>query len=170
MSALDDQLRELQGRKLKVEFFKLLRKSIGDVTEARFKEVEKEVKDQIFAFVDAQVDMIESGEITKKSEITGVFSDEQFKALSLLADKVANKTNISNPYGENEARKSTQKPKYPQDKVSFALQHRNLENKEVKVRSLGEAKGKIVGLDAPNVVVQLLTGQTVEVSLGDIII
>jgi len=176
MSKLTEQLKELQRKQLKVEFFQFLKKSIGEVNDPKYKEAEKEVKDQIFAFIDAQIDMIESGEVTKSEEISRVFSDEQFQALALLADKVANKTLVSpnageNPYGGKTPKPAPQaKPVAQQDKVSFALQHRHLENKEVKVKSLGGAQGKIVGLDAPNVVAQLVTGQTVETPLGDIII
>ena len=84
MSALDDELKELRSRKLKAEFFALLRNSVGEVDASKFKDVEKEVKDEVFAFIDAQVDIIESGEVRHKGELDTLFSESDVKTLKLL--------------------------------------------------------------------------------------
>ena len=173
MSVLDQQLKELQQRKLKVEFFKHIKGKIGDVSNQTFKDVEKEVKDQVFAFIDAQVDMIEGGEIETKEEVSNVFSDEQVKALVLLANKVANRApEQSNPYSQEPTSPPPQAPinNSTQDKISFALSHRHLDGKEVKVKSQGGSTGVVVGLDAPNIVISLTNGTTVAVPPGDLIV
>lgn len=56
--------------------------------------------------------------------------------------------------------------KRPQDKVSFALANRHLENKRVTVRTRdGQVGGVVTGLDSPNVWVKTDTGHTVPVPL-----
>ena len=53
-----------------------------------------------------------------------------------------------------------------QDKISFALAHRHLGNKNVVVKGHGE--GKCVGIDAPHIIVKLISGMTVQVSPSEI--
>ena len=57
-----------------------------------------------------------------------------------------------------------------QDKISFALKHRALGDREVKIRSMGMATGKVTGIDAPHIVVHLTTGQYVHVPPEDLIV
>lgn len=179
MSKLDEQLKELQSRKLKVEFFKLLKTTIGDVSpKDGMKDIEKEVKDQLFAFIDAQVDMIESGEVKSNGEINTLFEDTEVQILKKMVEKVSQKQ--IDPYkttGVNETLKTNGVEQTQpvnamdkQDKIQFALKHRNLGGKDVKVKSLGNASGTVTGIDAPNIVVQLANGQYVQVPPQDIIL
>lgn len=173
MSILDEQLKELQGRKLKVEFFNLLKKNIGSISDPKFKSVEKEVKDDLFTFIQAQVDMIEGGEVKSKSEINELFNEDTVKTLLILAEKVKSKQTSSRQTQEpvKQADSLENQLDYSKaDKISFALQYRHLGGKDIKVSSQGGAKGKVVGVDAPYIVVQLLNGQTVSVPPKDIMV
>ena len=127
MSKLDDQLKELKERKLKVEFFKLFKKTVGNIPAGEFKSVEKEIKDKLFAFIDSQIDMIESGEVTKTTEIEGAFSSEEFAVLKIFANKAMNKeASPKTPASPPSVVESKQ------DKISFALAHRHLGGKKVE--------------------------------------
>lgn len=176
MSVLDEQLKELQGRKLKVEFFQLLKSKLGDITETKYKNVEKEIKDDLFAFIDAQVGLIEGGEVRSEAEVGSIFNDEQAKALLLLADKVINKAPQETPYNNQNPPANTPMNPAPQtdmnkqDKISFALQHQKLGGKKVTIPSHGGATGEVTGLDAPYIGVTLTNGQYVKVLPKDIVL
>lgn len=178
MSRLDEQLKELQTKKLKAEFLKLLKNKVGDVTNDKFKSVEKEIKDQVFAFLDARVDMIESGEIKQESELKGLFSSDEVEVLKLLAQRAASKQNKvsqpkeikENPYKTTgvEAAPEITAELTPAEKIKFAQELRHLDAKEIKMKD--GSSGTVVGLDAPHVIVQLYNGVSVRVKPEDVIV
>lgn len=170
MSALDDELKELRSRKLKAEFFALLRNSVGEVDASKFKDVEKEVKDEVFAFIDAQVDIIESGEVRHKGELDTLFSESDVKTLKLLINKVQNKTSTETPYDKKTPPKAPPVDMNKQDKIGFAIKHQQLGGKEVKVISMDNATGTVTGLDAPYIGVTLKNGEYVKVLPQDILL
>ena len=166
MSKLDEQLKELQIKKLKVEFLKLLRNNIGDVTGDQFKEIEVEVKEEVFAFLDAQIDMIESGEIKTTNEVTQLFNDDEVNALKLFAQKAISKQN--QPIKQSPSVNNIENNNFStQDKIRFAQEHRHLGGKMVKLKDGNE--GKVVGLDAPSVLISLYNGVTVGYNVKDIV-
>lgn len=84
-----------------------------------------------------------------------------------------NTTPQNNPFGSDNPTPQTRQRRPSmaptQDKVSFALQNRHLENKEVSVTTAnGVVNGTVRGLDAPFVVVQTETGQTIDATLDSI--
>jgi hypothetical protein len=172
MGKLDDEIRQLHLRKSKIDFFKLLKNNIGNVAGDKFKQIEKEVKDELFAFIDAQVDMIDSGQM-QKTELERLFTEDEVLILKKLANRAANKVNQAAPKQPLKATPTNTQPaqvETKQDKVQFALAHRHLANKEVKVKSYDMASGVVTGVDAPNVIVGLDNGVYVKVLPEDLVL
>ena len=168
MSKLNDQFKEIQTKLLKAEFFKLVKDNLSKIDSGKFKDVAKEVKDQVNAFLDAQVDIIESGEV-RKEEITSLFTSDEVATLKLLAARASGKKPSMNqgPPPKQEPKKERDHIDTP-DKISFALKHRNLGGKRVQINDKGS--GMCIGLDAPYVVVKLDNGTTVEVLPQELIL
>jgi hypothetical protein len=172
MSLLDEQLKELQTRKLRVEYFKFLKSKIGDVAKDSFKEVEKEIKDLLFSYIDNQINQIELGKIDNPA--INELSTEDIAILKVFIEKIKNTTAQDQvpkkaeiapiaPIAPQNA-PTTSKP----DKISFALKHRALGGKTVEILSRNRERGTVVGIDAPNIVVQLLSGSVIQADLTDI--
>ncbi len=175
MSKLDDQLEDLKIKKLKVIFLQLIRAAVGNVADDKFKAVEKEVKDQVFAFIDSQVDMIESGEYKSNLEIKKLFNDEEVIVLKKLVERAKNssttkidvtlKPNNGSPGApvttpiRNTQPQELSKP----DKIAFAIQHRSLGGQTVTLPSHGNKSGKVVGIDAPYIIVNVGPKQNLSV-------
>lgn len=176
MSKLEDQLKELQTKKLKSDFFKYLKGSLNDLKfeENRFDDVKSEVMESMNAFIDAQIDMIESGEINQKQELEELFNSEEVKVLKLMASKALNKQ-TNNPLGEPRPQVVLTKEQRiaeltANDPVKFALRHRHLEGKSVQFTNQdGTFNGKVVGLNAPNIILEMPSGNKVQVHVDQII-
>ena len=179
MGKLDDDLKKLHAQKLKAEFLKLLRTAVGDVSDPKFKTIEKDVKDEVFAFFDAQIDMIESGEIRNSQELDTLFSTNEIEVLKIIVQRATKNgietTEPTGPYSKETPTTETPKPTpktemSTPDKISFALEYRHLGGKTVKVKSHDGASGEVTGIDAPNIVVHLANGQYVYVPPEDLIV
>jgi len=168
MSKLNDQFKEIQTKLLKAEFFKLAKESLSKIDSgSKFKDVAKEVKDQVNAFIDAQIDIIESGDV-KEAEIASLFTSDEVATLKLLAARAGKKVVKGQEPPAKQEPKRQREPIDTPDKISFALQHRNLGGKRVQIKDKGS--GACVGLDAPYVVVKLDNGTTVEVLPQELIV
>ena len=173
MSNLDDQLKELQLQKLRATFLKKLKEAVGNTSGETYQEIEEEVKDQIFSYFDSQIELIESGKTSQKQERDDAagFSPEQTAILRVLADRAIVKQ--GSPGGSQnvgEPPESQLKPvvENKQDKIQFALAHRHLDGKEVKLAN--GATGIVTGLDAPNVVIKLTAGGYAQVPPEELIV
>ncbi len=172
MGKLDDQLKDLQRKRLKANFLKKLKSVVGNTAAEDFREVEKEVKDQVFAYFDAQVDMIEAGEQVDAEEETSkvlqFFSPEQVAILGTLADRAMGKAEVRLVEQPGQLPQPPQKPAVVQDKIRFALEHRHLGGKQVKLSD--GSTGVVTGIDAPHIIVSLTNGRYVNVVPGDLIL
>lgn len=177
MSRLQEELREIESKLLKIKFFKEVKKNIGAMITDKKDEVKKEVQDELSAFIDTQIDMIESGEIRQQKEIDELFSSEEVRALKLVASKALGKNNVfSTEESPNPSKPQTKLTKEQRlaemtanDPIKFALKHRHLENKTVKVQNEnGLVSGKVIGLQAPNVVLELNNGSKIHVHVNKI--
>lgn len=174
MRKLDEQLLELQKQKLKADFLRLLRSTIENTSDTDYTEVEKEVKEEVFAFFDSHIDMIENGESPNMPETEIVvkedFSIKQRTILKQMADKLDSKqvmkdlTSIS-----KEVPKDPSIDMNKSDKIAFALQYRSLGGKTMQIKSMGNAKGVVTGMDAPYIVLRLETGRYVQVPVEDLV-
>jgi len=168
MSRLNDLHKEIQAKLLKVEFFNLVKDNLNKIESNKFKEVAKEVKDEINAFIDAQIDIIDSGEIRQEIELETLFTSEEVKTLKALASRAMGKTKKQTPKQPTKDTSADKELVDTPDKISFALAHRNLGGKRVEIKDKGN--GVCVGLDAPYVVVKLDNGTTIEVLPQELII
>lgn len=174
MSKLEEQLKELQTKKLKADFFKNVKENLFAMVPKKEDGIEVDVVNEIAAFIDAQVDMIESGEIKTTKEINSLFTTDEVEALKRIAGKVLNKPEVPNAFPNNNNNKALTKQERllqmtANDPIKFALKHRHLENKNVTVNNDGTIfNGKVVGLQAPNVVVETNSGQRIAVHIDKI--
>jgi hypothetical protein len=161
MSKLDDQLKELQRRKAKIELYNAAFKSMKFHSD-KFKDIAQEVRLEIDGFIADKIFKIEDGEVEQPTE---AFTDQEVKILKKMANMAAERAK------EPTARPQEPKVKKPvaetQDVLSFALKYRSWGGKNVNVAKAG--KGKVVGMEAPHILVKLETnGMTVKVPPEDI--
>lgn len=168
MSKIDDQIRELQLRKTKIEFLEHILKSAQDYDHVGFKEVKEEVVSRLEKFVNDSIEEIESG-VSGSNGSSGELTQEDIQVVKMLAQKAKNK--INNTTTRTPPAQPKQKPVAdPNDKLNFALNNRHLADKRVSVANNEnmQVHGKVVGLDAPNVIVKTDTGPTIEVPITNI--
>lgn len=181
MSKIDDLMKQLQEKKTVIEAYNLIADSLGEtLKDEKFEGIREDVSGKVAEFLIREIESVEEGAVqatpsqgTTPGNIEGL-SQEQLQALVQVADKVMNKTAApqNNPFGSGGGPVQPRKRPAPapsQDKVKFALQNRHLENKEVTVTTeSGVVNGTVRGLDAPFVVVQTETGQTIDAPLDSI--
>lgn len=176
MSKIDDQIKELQVKKRKVEFLNSLKGFISNSTTSKeFSDVKKEIEILVNEFVENQIKIIEDGEAPKSENPANQLADNEVVVLKDMVTRFLSKTNQVTKEKEIEVPKvQVEKQRIPmpqQDKISFALANRHLDHKRVKVITQnGNVSGIVCGLDAPNVVVKTDNGYTIEVTLDKIII
>lgn len=183
MSFLDAEIKRLQAQKLKVEFYKHIKGLVEGIKEPKFADVSKEIIDNVSAFIDSHIDMIETGEIDTVEQVKRVFNEDEinnlkslsseFSLINALITRAKSRQNLVSEDKTNPAPKlSSEKPvtniETP-DKIKFALQNRHLADKTVMVTTRdGEVKAKVQGIDAPYIIVKTETGHTAQVSLDNI--
>lgn len=178
MSKLDNQIKELQARKSKVECLVTVKKQVFEAVK-EYKAIGTEVRELVDSFIDAQVDIIENGE-TPSLLSDNEFSKGELEVLHQLILRATPKVakgmidnSLKNPESFTPIEKDNSTPVKPTaavpDKIQFALANKHLDNKQVKVDVNGvQVIGVVVGLDAPHVIVKTATGQTVQVTLDKI--
>jgi len=149
-SKLEIQLEKLKRKMDKVSYYK-------DIKMAIYKEAEKyntpictEVKEELNRFIDKMINLIENEEESSKQQ-TVTISTQTSTEVNLPTEVVQ------------------EKPPNKQDKMAFALEHRNLGGKTVILSTPnGEVEGTVNGLDCPNVIVATVTGYVVTVHIDKI--
>lgn len=181
MSKIDDLMKQLQEKKTVIEAYNLIADSLGKTLEdKKFDEIREDVSGKVAEFLISEIESVENGALQAapiQSSPAGLegLSPEQIQALAQVANKVMNKTTVQNdPFSGSNNTTAQPKQRRPippasQDKIRFALQNRHLENKEVSVTTEnGVINGTVRGLDAPFVIVQTETGQTIDAPLESI--
>ncbi len=191
MTLLEQQLAELQAKKNRVDEFKILIAKITDSpnTTTVSKEVIEFIEKRITA-IESGSDVLgidtPVATLSFTDDEVGVLKQ---MANKILTNKVSPPVPIQNPeikdrtthasgaFGDEETeelppkrpnpKQPTQPPKRAanQDKISFAMAHRHLAEKRCTVVTATGNKvgGKIVGMDAPYLVVQTDTGHAINV-------
>ena len=169
MSKIDDQIKELQLKKKKIEFLNHILKSAKDYKHKDFDDIKESVIEDLEKFVTNAIVGIENGSGVNWD---GLMDQNDLAILKTMVNKVKNRpapTPKNQPYNNSSPEKK--KPVAdPNDKLSFALNNRHLANKRVTVANDQnmQVQGEVVGLDAPNVVVRTDAGPTINVPIDKV--
>ena len=172
MSKIQDQIKALQLKQKKIEYVSYLADLIKNDTKCvDFKDVQKEIVERIEPFLLRMMTEIEDG-VSSQPETAGL-SQEQIDALKKVADRVLTKAPEPTIKDVQPAHRPVQpKQELPtHDKMRFALDNRHLADKRVQVLNDQNAPiyGKVVGLDAPFLVIQTETGPVINVPIDKIV-
>lgn len=186
MSTLEEQIAALQFQKHKAELFKNMLKLIADLqVEEQFKEAFNEAFLEVNDFIKSKIDSIESRKAVQAvTEETSFTADEMniLRAVIARASQLTLGNPPAQPAGANGAFANEDDPQPPprrpnpvnrkdttQDKIRFAMANRHLDSKRVTViTNNGTIGGKVVGIDAPHIIVKTDTGHTIPVDLENI--
>lgn len=195
MSLLDQQLKELQVKKFKILYFQqileLLTLSPSNLvgSEQVEKPAQEEAIKELTDFITTRISSIENGEPEKELKPFpqgGFYTKPQLDMLLELANRALERTkplqppkNDNSTFGSDEeefvSAKQVNSKKKPvrsgHDVLAFAMQYRHLDQKTCSVTTKnGEVAGKIVGTEAPFLVVQTETGHTIKVPPESVIV
>lgn len=186
MNLLEQQLKDLQTKKEKITYLKEVIQALellGKPDEGN--EPATEARGQVIAelteFITNQVAAIESGNTIQIVPTTqtsvGQFSEDDVATLKMVISRTRAKYQESlntNTFANEDITVPpkvvipAKKPKTT-DMIRFAMENKHLERKRVIVHSKnGDVRGIVVGLLAPNVIVQTETGHEVPVDLENI--
>jgi hypothetical protein len=175
MSKIAEQIKALQLKQKKIDYISYVADLVKNDTKCiDFQDVQKEIVEKIEPFLLKLMDSIEK-DVELKADGQPALSEEQVKALALVADKLIAKPQVANQQPANPQVPPPPKPPQPtvsnQDKMNFALGNRHLADKRVQVLNDQNAQiyGKVVGLDAPHVVVKTDTGPVINVPIEKIV-
>jgi hypothetical protein len=173
MSKIDTQIKELLTKKKKVDYINYLIDLVKNDTKCiDYEEVKTEIVSQIEPHLLKLVEQIESdGSLDTKDNKQSI-SQEDLQILKLLADKVKSKDSIEPKKVSNTPQqKVSNQHASTQDKMNFALNNRHLAGKRVQVMNDQnlELYGKVVGLDAPFVLIETDTGPVINVPLEKVV-
>lgn len=179
MSKIDTLIKELQQRKLKIDYVSHVAELIkNDASAISFESVKKEILDLIDPLLLKLMGDLESDNQPAPAQVanpaTGLTQDES-NALKTMAQAVLQRAN-QNPGNSPYSATPQPAPVKPainkaqmnnQDKMSFAMNNRHLANKKVTAITDQNIafQGIVVGLDAPNVVIKTDAGPTLEVPI-----
>lgn len=173
MSKIQEQIKILQLKQKKVEYVSYIADLVKNDTKCvDFKEVQKEILEKIEPFLLELMTQIEEGAVAPKASqnVTGDLTPEQVDALKKVADRVLTKPE-NQSFSEPPQKPAPKQDAPHQDKMRFALDNRHLADKRVQVINDKNVQiyGRVVGLDAPFVVVQTETGPVINVPLEKIV-
>ena len=146
MSYIDEEIQKLVRKKAKIEFLNHILNSVIDYNQEEFADVQQEVVKIMTKFTQDKTEEIINGTKPQTQKV---------------AQAPANPMN-----GPKEEAKPVQNKPDPnikpsiQEQASFALANRELSGKQVVATNAqgGEARGEVVGLDCPNVVIKTKEG------------
>jgi len=167
MSNIDEQIKFLQKQKSKIEFLNVIKGLID-----QYNWIDEQVKLEIYAimadFIDDQIVLIEQGDTTKsdnqvKSTTSNQFNDEEYEILKGLIAKVKGTVKPTTPIVKpkpviDEALKAK--------KLEFANEYKDLAEQRVTVKNpttQQEIEGLVIGVDYPNLILQLNNGAQIKV-------
>lgn len=157
MSKIDDLIKDLEFKKKKIEFLNIILESSKE-----YEFVEDDVKTDI-------IKELEHFITTTANKIENNASSNVSKSVK-EPDAPQSKQTEEEP--KNQPKTEDQREYSVSEKVSFSLQHRDLNSRRVQVMNDENVDifGKVVGLDAPNVVVETETGPVIKVPINKIVL
>lgn len=157
---LREQEKRLERETRKVEFLTHILDSAKDYQHESFKDVKQDVVGLLENFVKKTIEAIETG-----TEITITVGPPTINIIPTTPQAPAQSQVAAS--AQLQPKKQPEDGISPNDKLSFALDNRHLGGKIVSVENDKNItiRGKVVGLDAPFVIVQTDTGPTIKVPL-----
>jgi hypothetical protein len=168
MSKIDAQIlklrereKQLEQEKLKIEFLNHILKSAESYDHKSFKDIKIEVVGMLRKFVTKAVESIENGVPLSFSE-----PPKEAQSNTVFAQENPN----TPPRPAPPKREVAPGELSPSEKMAFAMANRHLAGRDVTVANDKNLTitGKVVGLDAPFVVVKTETGPTIKVPLDQV--
>lgn len=160
---LREQETRLQRETRKVEFLTHILDSAKEYQHDSFKDVKQDVVLLLENFVKKTIEAIEAG-----TEVTITVGPPTINIVPTTPQAPV-QPNVLAPV-QLQPKRSTEDTVSPNDKLAFALDNRHLGGKVVSVINDKNIniKGKVVGLDAPYVMVKTDTGPTIKVPLDKV--
>lgn len=179
MSPLEKQIQELNYKKNKIEYYTEIKERLAQKDES-YSDYQKEVDSELIKFIDSKIKELETGEKIKSkvTQASDIFSPEDLEILEQIIARVKNKpqqpqANLEKTISPTKPKKETPAPPVAAiDPVRFVMQNKHLDGRKVQVKSNDDnpnITGKVVGLDAPWVIVKTDKGPTIKVQLENII-
>lgn len=175
LSKLDLQIKELQTKKLTIDYYRHIKDLIVTNPNINFKEIAEDVHKKLSNFVDIQIKNLEENNITE-IEIPPQFNKEEIDMLKLLVKRALNKSlsDVKIPVTPN---KAYNPPSLPNSdlkfqRIDFIKKMTPYENKNIQVK-LPDGDiipGIVHALDYPKVVILLNTGNKLSVNFEDLIL
>lgn len=167
MSKIAQQIAELTYKKSLID----LLTNFADNAEVFAKDADDKLKKEFSSLVQdallAMVEKLENDVPLETEPEKAAFQPDEIEILKQLVDQVRNRTRAHAPKPAAEIPPEQKAAR--QDKTQFALANQHLAGQQVKAKIEGEdLVGKVVGLDAPHVIVQLPQGGAVGVPLENI--
>lgn len=170
-------IQELQLKQKKINYLAYVKDLLeNDKHAIDYAEVQVEVLAKLTPEIDRIAKDIEDGtETSNRIQASGpVLTPDQISVLGTLADKVKSKVSQPVTLGPSPIETPSKEKAImsPNDKMVFAMANRHLAAKTVTViRPDGtHMKGKVVGLDAPDIIVKTELGPTVTAPLEKILL
>lgn len=174
MSKIDDLIKQLQLKKKKIDYINYIDDLLSkDKHCIDFAPVKEEVLALIKPVLVKLSKEIEDGVTSEESKKDNL-STEDLQLLKTLAEKA--KARISGPVTNT----VHSKPQVPvkrealtnKDKLAFAMENRGLADKLVLVDNGDNTtlEGRVVGLDAPNVIIRTDNGSVIQVPVDRVIV
>lgn len=170
MSTLDDQIKELQTKKLQADCYKKILESVESLELKTFEAVKDDILLNLNGYILKQIDNIENPvekEDPTLDKTPGELTSDEMTILKQLAGRV---TQRSDAFVQEEL------PKKPQvdrvDPIRFAKQYRHLDGKKVTVNTQnGPVSATVRGVD-PSVgklIVQTDTGHSIPADPANVV-
>lgn len=163
MSKIEEQIKKLREEEerlkretRKVEFFNHILTSAKEYEHQDFKDVKSDVVALLETFVKKTIEAIEAGSEVTITVGAPVINIVQTTPQAPAQPHVAAPAQLKPP---------AQIEASPSEKMNFAMEHRHLGGKQVQVENDKNLtiRGKVVGLDAPFVIVQVDGGPAIKV-------
>jgi hypothetical protein len=180
VSKIQDQINQLLTKKKKIDYIASVIETIQNPTfgGSEFSEIKEELDGLAILKLKELSDSIENDIDPMAPKGLGL-SEEKIKILDILAEKALKRAEQpqSTPSAQNNVYSQQPSPKKDRvlgvaEKMEFAQQNRHLGGKHVQC--IGEQgiaiNGKVVGLDAPFVLVETTSGHTIEVPLEKVVV
>lgn len=177
MSKLKEQIEKLQLKQKQVDYLAYIKDLvINDTKCIDYSEVKASIHEKLIPMLTQLTAELTEDEQPKTPEqaatTSGAFTADEAAVLKTLVAKVNGKVPTSPQQSQVPVNKGNKQAPSVSEQMSFAMANRHLANKKVQVINDANVTltGTVVGLDAPNVVVQTDTGPKILVPIEKVVL